>query len=255
MVDFSKSFQFFVLRISQSYNPGIAVTIPVWAPSISLAATLEIDVSFFSSSYLDVSVQRVSPHCWVTGLLPAGLSHSDIRGSILVCKSPRLFAAYHVLLRLQEPRHPPYALYYFLLSYRLPIVSRYAYLISLNYVNERRKSFDLPKNSTRFEPTPESGAVVTNFENRAANTFIRISSRKEVFQPHLPVRLPCYDLAPVIGFTLGRSLRLRTLGTPNSHGLTGGVYKARERIHRAMADARLLANPTSWRRVSASNPN
>ncbi len=40
-------------------------------------------------------------------------------------------------------------------------------------------------------------------------------------------------------------LRLRTLGTPNSHGLTGGVYKARERIHRAMADARLLANPAS----------
>ena len=97
MVDFSKSFQFFVLRISQSYNPGIAVTIPVWAPSISLAATLEIDVSFFSSSYLDVSVQRVSPHCWVTGLLPAGLSHSDIRGSILVCKSPRLFAAYQTI--------------------------------------------------------------------------------------------------------------------------------------------------------------
>ena len=59
-------------------------------------------------------------------------------------------------------------------------------------------------------------------------------SRKEVFQPHLPVRLPCYDLAPVIGFTLGHSLRLWTLGTPNSHGLTGGVYKARERIHRSM---------------------
>ena len=70
-------------------------------------------------------------------------------------------------------------------------------------------------------------------------------SRKEVFQPHLPVRLPCYDLAPVTSFTLGRSLRLRTLGTPSSHGLTGGVYKARERIHRAVADARLLANPAS----------
>ena len=80
-------------------------------------------------------------------------------------------------------------------------------------------------------------------------------SRKEVFQPHLPVRLPCYDLAPITSFTLGRSLRLRTSGTPGFHGLTGGVYKARERIHRAMADARLLANPTSWRRVSASNPN
>ena len=69
-----------------------------------------------------------------------------------------------------------------------------------------------------------------------------LRSRKEVFQPHLPVRLPCYDLAPVTSFTLGRSLRLRTSGTPGSHGLTGGVYKARERIHRAMADARLLAN-------------
>ena len=80
-------------------------------------------------------------------------------------------------------------------------------------------------------------------------------SRKEVFQPHLPVRLPCYDLAPVTSFALGRSLRSRTSGTPSFHGLTGGVYKARERIHRAMADARLLANPTSWRRVSASNPN
>ena len=81
------------------------------------------------------------------------------------------------------------------------------------------------------------------------------SSRKEVFQPHLPVRLPCYDLAPVTGFTLGRRLRQRTSGTPGSHGLTGGVYKARERIHRAMADARLLANPASWSRVADSNPN
>ena len=80
-------------------------------------------------------------------------------------------------------------------------------------------------------------------------------SRKEVFQPHLPVRLPCYDLAPVTGLALGRSSRLRTLGAPGSHGLTGGVYKARERIHRAMADARLLANPASWSRVADSNPN
>ena len=80
-------------------------------------------------------------------------------------------------------------------------------------------------------------------------------SRKEVFQPHLPVRLPCYDLAPVTSFTLGRSSRLRTSGTPGSHGLTGGVYKARERIHRAMADARLLANPASRSRVADSDPN
>ena len=80
-------------------------------------------------------------------------------------------------------------------------------------------------------------------------------SRKEVFQPHLPVRLPCYDLAPVTSFTLGRSLRLHTSGTPSSHGLTGGVYKARERIHRIVADMRLLANPASRSRVADSDPN
>ena len=80
-------------------------------------------------------------------------------------------------------------------------------------------------------------------------------SRKEVFQPHLPVRLPCYDLAPVTSFTLGRSLRLRTSGTPSFHGLTGGVYKARERIHRSIADLRLLANPTSRGRVADPDPN
>ena len=80
------------------------------------------------------------------------------------------------------------------------------------------------------------------------------ASRKEVFQPHLPVRLPCYDLAPVTDFTLKREMP-RSLGTADSHGLTGGVYKARERIHRAMADARLLANPASWSRVADSNPN
>ena len=80
-------------------------------------------------------------------------------------------------------------------------------------------------------------------------------SRKEVFQPHLPVRLPCYDLAPITSFTLGRPSRSRTSGTPGFHGLTGGVYKARERIHRAMADARLLANPASWGRVADPSPN
>ena len=80
-------------------------------------------------------------------------------------------------------------------------------------------------------------------------------SRKEVFQPHLPVRLPCYDLAPVTGFTLGRSFAVTHFRHPGFHGLTGGVYKARERIHRAVADARLLANPASWSRVADSNPN
>ena len=111
-------------------------------------------------------------------------------------------------------------------------------------------------NSDFEEITPNSKLQTLNLLNEALPGEIRIFfSRKEVFQPHLPVRLPCYDLAPVTGFTLGRSLRLRTSGTPNFHGLTGGVYKARERIHRAMADARLLANPASRSRVADSDPN
>jgi len=79
-----------------------------------------------------------------------------------------------------------------------------------------------------------------------------------VIQPHLPVRLPCYDFVPVARPTLGRCLRLapvgpRTSGVPDSHDVTGGVYKARVRIHRAMADTRLLATPPSWGRVAAPN--
>ena len=61
--------------------------------------------------------------------------------------------------------------------------------------------------------------------------------RKEVIQPHLPIRLPCYDFTPITSFTFGGVLltvRLPTSGPPGSHGVTGGVYKARERIHRGM---------------------
>ena len=61
--------------------------------------------------------------------------------------------------------------------------------------------------------------------------------RKEVIQPQVPLRLPCYDFTPVIGHTVVSVLlavRLPTSGATNSHGVTGGVYKARERIHRVM---------------------
>ena len=67
--------------------------------------------TFFSCGYLDVSVPRVRLHeSMDDGIAPAGLPHSDICGSKGICPSPQLFAAYHVLLRLREPRHPPYAL-------------------------------------------------------------------------------------------------------------------------------------------------
>jgi hypothetical protein len=81
-------------------------------------------------------------------------------------------------------------------------------------------------------------------------------SLKEVIQPQVPLRLPCYDFTPVIDHTVVSVLltvRLLTSGAANSHGVTGGVYKARERIHRDVADPRLLAIPTSWSRVADSN--
>ena len=82
--------------------------------------------------------------------------------------------------------------------------------------------------------------------------------RKEVIQPHLPVRLPCYDFVPIADPTFGSSLLAvgpLTSGVTDFHDVTGGVYKARERIHRSVADLRLLATPPSWSRVADSNPN
>ena len=83
-------------------------------------------------------------------------------------------------------------------------------------------------------------------------------SRKEVIQPQVPLRLPCYDFAPVTELTFGGCLLAvspPTSGPPSFHGVTGGVYKARERIHRGVADPRLLAIPTSRSRVADSDPH
>ena len=86
------------------------------------------------------------------------------------------------------------------------------------------------------------------------NTFLF----KEVIQPQVPLRLPCYDFTPVMKHTVVNALpkvRLSTSGAIHFHGVTGGVYKTRERIHRCIADQRLLAIPTSWSRVADSNPD
>jgi hypothetical protein len=83
--------------------------------------------------------------------------------------------------------------------------------------------------------------------------------RKEVIQPHLPVRLPCYDFVPIADPTFDGSLpqgvRPPASGVTDFHDVTGGVYKARERIPRSVADLRLLATPTSRGRVADPDPN
>ena len=105
-----------------------------------------------------------------------------------------------------------------------------------------------------------SGRVRATSEDFLPDPKVRATrrSRKEVIQPQVPLRLPCYDFAPVTELTFGGCLLAvspPTSGPPSFHGVTGGVYKARERIHRGVADPRLLAIPASCSRVADYNPN
>ena len=161
-------------------------------------------------------------------LLLSGFPHSDIHGSTLACSSPWLFVARYVLPRLLAPRHPPYAL---------------TYLTSL----------------CSFQCSDKKGQKPSELNSETIRLTLEfILLRKEVIQPHLPIRLPCYDFTPIANPTFDGSfpkVRPPASGVTNSRGVTGGVYKARERIHRSIADLRLLATPTSCRRVAACNPN
>ena len=88
-----------------------------------------------------------------------------------------------------------------------------------------------------FQRTRE-GVVPSKLDNAKARCHdLGIILRKEVIQPHLPIRLPCYDFTPVIAPTLdGYFLAVNppASGVNDFRGVTGGVYKARERIHRCM---------------------
>ena len=103
------------LKVSILRSEPRCARTPVWALPRSLAATYGITVVFFSSGYLDVSVHQVPLHTlwigvWIHEVFSCGFPHSDICGSLCICHSPQLFAAYHVFLRLLVPRHPPCAL-------------------------------------------------------------------------------------------------------------------------------------------------
>src|SRR5439155_13742240 len=96
----------------------------------------------------------------------------------------------------------------------------------------------------------------SRFSHRGASALLL---RKEVIQPQVPLRLPCYDFIPVTAHSVEGCLpcgvSAPASATSDFHDVTGGVYKARERIHGAVADAPLLAIPASWSRVADSNPN
>src|SRR6202161_803373 len=112
--------------------------------------------------------------------------------------------------------------------------------------------------SNQLSYRPLACLLTADKRERFSALFKALSSKKEVIQPHLPIRLPCYDFTPVIDHSVVSvplAVRLPTSGATNSHGVTGGVYKARERIHRDNADSRLLAIPTSRSRVADSDPD
>ena len=101
----------------------------VWPLPLSLATTRGISVDFSSSRYLDVSVPGVPLihlciQCMIHDSSPCVFPHSEICGSKLICSSPQLIAACHVLLRLLMPRHSPYALIRlnFLFSFEISVL-------------------------------------------------------------------------------------------------------------------------------------
>ena len=101
---------------------------------------------------------------------------------------------------------------------------------------------------------PDSGVTYTS-KLAELESLLR---RKEVIQPQVPLRLPCYDFIPVTSLTLGycfNKVSAYTSGATGFHDVTGGVYKTRERIHGTVADVPLLAIPASCGRVAAHNPN
>jgi hypothetical protein len=97
--------------------------------------------------------------------------------------------------------------------------------------------------------------LASPFCPRASDCLLLI---KEVIQPQVPLRLPCYDFIPVIETNLDAcflAVSSAASGGADFHDVTGGVYKARERIQGAVADAPLLAIPTSCSRVADYSPN
>ncbi len=92
-------------------------------------------------------------------------------------------------------------------------------------------------NQLSYRPVASISSYLDFFQAISVDTFINFirHSSKEVIQPQVPLRLPCYDFTPVMNHTVVSvppKVKLPTSGTTHSHGVTGGVYKARERIHR-----------------------
>jgi hypothetical protein len=195
----------------------------------------------------------------------AGFPHSGISGSTPTCGSPKLIAAYHALPRLSVPRHPPCALLP-LDRISLPGPPASSHVVLSSPLDDFFHVTSHQHPSCQFNPVP--GVLPTCA--RPVRTFDRAASRE---RPRTAYSSLQKGGDPAAGSPTATLLRLRpshrarlrrlpplrvgspTSGAPDFHGVTGGVYKARERIHRGVADPRLLAIPTSCSRVTDCNPN
>ena len=199
-------------------------------------------------------------------MMAAGFPHSDTAGSSLPYSSPTLFAVWRVLLHSGVARHPPYALPYlisgslltsrvffemfhtykelFFNCFSLKILVYNFRLDLFCYVFFMLFSFQRSILSSLFrDPSKLNKSIACSGFHRSMSLIRKLLIttlfllRKEVIHPHVPVGIPCYDFTPIISPTLDSSLLAvgpPASGVTNSHGVTGGVYKARERIHRDM---------------------
>jgi hypothetical protein len=205
----------------------------------------------------------------------AGFPHSGTPGSTPTCGSPRLFAACRALLRLSVPRHPPCALVRLTGSsrcvpedevnrsvHRFP--EHHALVLSRLSLKTRPTQHPIPTTqvvncltTTRIEECFTSGRSTLSLLSARCQAYSRLQKGGDPAAGSPTATL--LRLRPSHRARLRRLPPLRvgspTSGAPDSHGVTGGVYKARERIHRGVADPRLLAIPASCSRVTDCNPN
>ena len=128
------------------------------------------------------------------------------------------------------PRHPPYALISLTLLYSIIHFSKIFLLYSLQNLFPLTSLHEKLRSLKTKHIRLNSKLTIHSFLSIS-----RLLPRKEVIHPHVPVGIPCYDLTPIICPTLNGSflsVRPPASGVTNSRGLTGGVYKTRERIHR-----------------------
>ena len=185
-----------------------------------------------------------------------------------ICAYPQLIAAYHVFHRLLMPRHSPCALSnltsLFQVLFSLELLQNYmskCYLLFeivvihfhalpvlyvdnflLDFLHYSVDNLHLRHKVSKVIAYQIFVLIFTAFAVPTIGLLYQLFTntvllRKEVIQPHLPIRLPCYDFTPIIDPTFDcvlLAVRLQASGVANSHGVTGGVYKARERIHRSM---------------------